>query len=95
MKLTKEQVRHVARLARLEVSDAELPQVEAQLSRILDAFESLATVDTSGVEPTLQLAPGRPAERGDAPSGELGAERALDNAPQRSGTSFAVPRFVE
>jgi len=84
VKLESRQVRHVAALAR----------VGEQLSRILQAFESLTLVDTTGVEPaTPQVASA--ALREDVVSGELGVERALANAPEKVGTSFSVPKFLE
>lgn len=95
MKLNDEQVRHVARLARLSLSAEEVATYGQQLSAILDAVETLSTVDTTGVEPTSVVGSAAPELRDDVVAGELGAERALANAPQRSGSSFAIPKVLE
>lgn len=55
MKLTKEQVQHVAKLARLGLRDDEISKFQTQLSGILDYVEMLNEVDTDGVEPTAQV----------------------------------------
>jgi len=95
MSLTLEEVRHVASLARLSLSAEEETLMRTQLSAILDAMAELSQVDTSSVEPTShaagQVAPWRPDEV--RPS--FPPEKALGNAPQKVGTSFAVPRIIE
>ena len=93
MKLELEQVRHVAKLARLALSADEEAQFSTQLSAVLDAVESLSTVNTEGV-PVTTLAT-MTAPRPDEVSGELPVEVALKNAPQKEGTSFAIPRVIE
>jgi len=95
MKLDLEQVRHVARLARLEFSEADAERLRGELSAILDAVESLAQVDTSNVPPTTSVAHGAGALRADAVTAHLGAEQALANAPQVQGTSFVIPKVLE
>lgn len=55
MKLTKQQVHHVAKLARLGLSDAEIEKFQVQLSAILEYVEQLNEVNTDGVEPTAQV----------------------------------------
>lgn len=94
MKLSPEQVKHVAKLARLELASEDEARLQADLSRILQAFEALAQVDTANVPPTARLF-GASAVREDAVAGELGTKKALANAPQRHGTSFAVPKFLD
>lgn len=94
MKLDLEQVRHVAQLARLELSPEAEVRLQGELSRILDAFAELEKVDTAAVPATARLGE-QGALRADEVAGELGLERALGNAPQKAGTSFAVPKFVE
>ncbi len=95
MKLTLEQVRHVAKLARLTLTPEEEQRYQIQLSAILEAVAQLQSIDTEGVEPTshASLAAGLLREDTVAPS--LSPEQALANAPQRSGTSFAVPKILE
>jgi aspartyl-tRNA(Asn)/glutamyl-tRNA(Gln) amidotransferase subunit C len=100
MALTLEQVRHVATLARLALTPEEEERYRHQLSAILDAMEALKAVDTSKVEPTshatLGASTGVPlGMRPDEPRPSLDEERALRNAPAKSGTSFAVPKIIE
>lgn len=95
MKLSEEQVRHVARLARLSLSPDELSRYQQQLSAVLDAVDALAQVDTTGVPPTTAAGPATPHLREDVVAGELGARAALGNAPQVEGTSFAIPKVLE
>lgn len=94
MKLSPEQVKHVAKLARLELAAEDEARLEGDLSRILEAFEALSQVDTAGVPPTARVFAAS-AVREDVVAGELGTEKALANAPQKHGTSFAVPKFLD
>ena len=93
MKLQLDQVRHVAKLARLSLSAEEETQFSTQLSAVLDAVDALAQVNTEGVAPTTfaTLTNARPDEVRD----ELPVEVALKNAPQKEGTSFAIPKVIE
>ncbi len=95
MKLDQAQVRHVAKLARLALSDDEATQLTAQLSQVLDAVEQLSTVPTDGVPCTVFGHDLAAATRPDEVRGELGVEAALANAPQKVGTSFAIPKVLE
>lgn len=95
MKLSVEQVRHVARLARLALTPEEEARLQGQLSAILDAVEQLSAVDTTGVPPTTFAVPTAAHARPDVPRDELPVERALANAPQVVGTAFAIPRVIE
>ena len=97
MKLTLDQVRHVADLARLSLSPSELEAYQQRLSVILEAVESLAEVDTSGVEATahVHMQGGASHLRPDVASPGSGTHRALANAPQVWGTSFVIPKVIE
>jgi aspartyl-tRNA(Asn)/glutamyl-tRNA(Gln) amidotransferase subunit C len=95
MPLTVEQVRHVAALARLQLTPEEEQRYASQLSAILDAMAELQQLDTSGVEPTSHAALEEPRLRPDAVRPSLDPEQGLKNAPARSGTSFAVPKVIE
>lgn len=95
MKLTIEQVRHVANLARLSLSADEEERFRSQLSAVLDAVETLAQVDTSNVPPTSHVLPAAVHARPDEVGAHLPVEKALENAPQKVGTSFAIPRVIE
>lgn len=95
MKLTDEQVRHVAKLARLALAPEELVVAREQLSAILEAVDQLSQVDTTGVPPTSALGTAAPHQREDVVQGEVGARVALANAPQVQGDHFAIPKVIE
>jgi aspartyl-tRNA(Asn)/glutamyl-tRNA(Gln) amidotransferase subunit C len=95
MKLTLQQVRHVANLARLELTPEEEVRFASQLSAILEAVEQLGALDTTGVAPTSSVADVAPPSRPDEPGGMLSTDQVLANAPQAVGTSFAIPRVLE
>jgi len=97
MALSLDEVRRIARLARLRLSPEEERTFAVQLSAILDHVEQLRALDVTGVEPmTHALAAGEaPALRDDLPRPGLDHEAALQNAPARQGTCFKVPRIIE
>ncbi len=95
MKLSVEQVRHVAGLARLSLSASEEERYAVQLSAVLDAVAQLEELDVTGVEPTSHASLAAALLREDTPRPSLTPERALANAPARGGTSFAVPKILE
>ena len=92
--IDKETVSHIANLARLNLSDEELETYTKQLSAVLDHFEQLEKVDTSGVEPLLTPSPIVEAPREDKVIASVGAEKLLENAPSKSGNLFKVPPVV-
>ena len=93
--LTLQQVRHVAHLARLQLSPSEEQTTLGQLQQILEAIATLQKLDTAGVEPTYQVNLESGFTRPDQIEPPLGVERALANAPQAVGSHFAVPKTVE
>lgn len=95
MKLELAKVRHVAKLARLSLTPEEETRFTTQLSAVLDAVESLSAVNTEGVPPTTFAIAGATNARPDEVRDELPVEQALKNAPQREGTSFAIPKVIE
>jgi len=96
MALTREEVRRIARLARLELAPEEEARLAQQLSAILDYVKQLEALDVSGVEPmTHALAEGAVPLREDQVAESLAPEAALANAPARAGTCFQVPRIIE
>jgi aspartyl-tRNA(Asn)/glutamyl-tRNA(Gln) amidotransferase subunit C len=95
MKLSREQVHHVAALAHLALTPEEEAKMQEQLSAILEAVETLRELDTSAVEPTSHAAAASGRWREDAVQPSLSVEKALANAPAKVGTSFAVPRILE
>ncbi len=88
-------VEHVARLARLALTDAELEKMRAQLNGILAYIEKLDALPTEGVEPTSHAVPMLNVMRDDTPGPCLSREDALANAPDRAGEFFRVPRIIE
>ncbi|MBK7863110.1 MAG: Asp-tRNA(Asn)/Glu-tRNA(Gln) amidotransferase subunit GatC [Archangiaceae bacterium] len=95
MKLTLEQVRHVAALARLSLQPDEVEQHRVALQAVLDAFASIDALDLAGVEPTSQVNMTESPLRKDVPVEPLGVKRALANAPDPVGSSFGVPKVIE
>ena len=92
---TEEQVRHVAKLARLKCSDQEIAAFTTQLAAILDYFSQLQQLDTSDVEPLAHCLPVHNVFREDAVQPSLTSDQALANAPQRDGEFFAVPKVLD
>ena len=93
--LSKHDVVHVAKLARLDLGDAEIEPLLGELGKILDHVAMLAELDTENVPPTAQVAVERLPVREDAVVPGLPAETALAEAPRSAGGAFAVPAFVE
>jgi aspartyl-tRNA(Asn)/glutamyl-tRNA(Gln) amidotransferase subunit C len=95
MSLSAEQVRWVAHLARLELTDAELGTMTPQLSAIVDYVNQLQQVNTEGVEPMAHALEIHNVFRADEPAPSLPVDEALANAPQRHGDFYAVPAVLE
>jgi len=93
--ISREDVEHVARLARLALSDAEVERMREQLSGILAYIDTLRALDTAGVEPTSHAVPLVNVMRDDEPRPGLSQDEALANAPDRSDVFFRVPRIIE
>ncbi len=89
------QVRHIAKLARLNLSEAEVRLFAGQLAEILDYFRQLEAVNTDGVEPLAHALPLTNVIRGDEPGRTFDTEIALANAPQREGPFFRVPPVLD
>ena len=81
MALTREEVLHVARLARIGLTDADVEKFQQQLSSILEHFDVLRRVDTEGVEPTTHTLPLMGVMGADEPRPSLTPEQVLANAP--------------
>ena len=95
MRLTTEQVRHVALLARLGMSDEETEVMRDQLSNILDQFEVLECVDTEGVEPTGHSADIDSVTRADEVTPSRPREDILRNAPRTEADFVRVRSVLE
>jgi aspartyl-tRNA(Asn)/glutamyl-tRNA(Gln) amidotransferase subunit C len=94
MKITPDQVRHVARLARLELAPGHVDPLSRQLADILGYIDKLNEVDTNGVAATSHAIALTNAFRQDRPHTHLPREHALDNAPQQDEGCFVVPKVI-
>ena len=93
--ITREQVLHVAELARIELSEEEIERLGADLGEMLEYVEKLSQLDTSAVEPTFQVGDPGVLSRPDVITNEPAPERMLANAPAREGAYFKVPKIIE
>ncbi|UGS36238.1 Asp-tRNA(Asn)/Glu-tRNA(Gln) amidotransferase subunit GatC [Capillimicrobium parvum] len=89
--IDRDQVLHVARLARLQLTDDEVERMAGELSRILDHIEHISELDLEGVEPTSHVVEVANALRPDEPRPCLDREVALAAAPARTEDGFLVP----
>ena len=95
MRITKEEVEHVAKLARLEITDAEKEAFSQQLSTILTHIEQLRGLDTDGIEPTATVVEQTNVFREDKVQPSLPVAKAVGNAPESQDGYFVVPRIIE
>ena len=95
MKITRAEVEHVAKLARLDLSDPELDTLTVQMDSILTYVEKLYALDTDGIVPTSHAVPMENAFRPDERKDSIGVEAALAHAPQRAESFFRVPKVIE
>jgi len=95
MTISKQDVEHVAKLARLEITETEKDAFSQQLSSILTYVEKLKTLNTKGVEPTATVVEQVNVFREDKARPSLPLEKALANAPEQSGGFFVVPKIIE
>jgi aspartyl-tRNA(Asn)/glutamyl-tRNA(Gln) amidotransferase subunit C len=95
MKLSREEVLRIARLARLGLDEEEIDRLAGQLSNLLEHFQILQQVDTEGVPPTAQSVSLQSVMRDDVVAPSLPAEDVLANAPRREGDCFRVRAVLE
>jgi aspartyl-tRNA(Asn)/glutamyl-tRNA(Gln) amidotransferase subunit C len=95
MKLSREEVLHIARLARVALTEDEITRFSEQLSNLLENFEILQQVDTEGVPPTAQSVELRSVMRDDKVVPSFPQEDILANAPRREADSFKVRAVLE
>ncbi|MGH2633985.1 MAG: Asp-tRNA(Asn)/Glu-tRNA(Gln) amidotransferase subunit GatC [Tepidiformaceae bacterium] len=95
MSLTAEEVLHIARLARVALTDADVERFTSQLSGILDHFAALTAVDTEGLEPTAHPLPLSNVMRADLVAPSLSQAEALANAPVQEEGFFRVRAVLE
>ena len=98
MKITEPEVRYVADLSNLKLTDAEVARLQADLDGILEHIGRLQEIDTPGVEPMAQVlydTEETATLRADIPVPPLGSQAALESAPQPGGGYFKVPKVIE
>ena len=95
MKLSREEVLHIALLARLGLTETEVNRLSEQLSNILENFEVLQQVDTSGIPPTAQSIALQNVMRRDEASNSLPQSEILANAPRKDENFFRVRAVLE
>jgi aspartyl-tRNA(Asn)/glutamyl-tRNA(Gln) amidotransferase subunit C len=94
-KLTEADVRHVAKLARLDLESDEVAKMASELSAIVGYVQKLGELDTTDVPPTAHVHVDRLALRADEPRPSLPHDEALSDAPRVAHDGFAVPGFVD
>lgn len=95
MSLSPEEVLHIARLARIALTPADVDRLTAQLSAILDHFAALAAVDTEGLDPTAHPLPLTNVMRADVVTASLTRGEAMANAPEAEDGFFRVRAVLE
>lgn len=94
MKLSRQEVEHVAQLARLSLDDEVIEKLTGQLNQVLSYMDKLQEVDTSQVPPTNHALELTGAMREDQARPSLPRSQGLANAPESDGESFVVPRVI-
>ncbi len=95
MRLSREQVRHIAELAKLGITEEEAALFAGQLSEILEYAQMLNQLDTSAIPPTAQAIRMRSVTRRDEVQPSLSPDKILANAPQRQGNCFKVKLILD
>jgi len=95
VKISREEIEHIAVLARLSLSEEEKEVFGPQLSSILDYMEKLNELDISDTEPTSHVLPLSDVVRDDIPIDSLPREEALKNAPAHTDKFYRVPKIIE
>lgn len=95
MKISKEEIEHIAVLARLSLPEEEKELFGSQLSNILDYMEKLNELDTKGIEPTSHVLTLSNVMRDDIPRPSIPKEDVLMNAPDHTEKFFRVPKIIE
>ena len=95
MEISRDEVLHIARLARVSLTESEITRLSEQLSHILENFEILQQVDTTDIPPTAQSVALQSVMREDNVSLSLPPDDILANAPRREGDCFRVRAVLE
>ena len=94
-KIDESQVRQVAKLSRLDLSDQEVGRLSGELSAILEHIEKLSELDTDAVKPLAHCLPIHNVFREDVPKKSLSSDQALSNAPEKVDSYFKVPKILD
>jgi aspartyl-tRNA(Asn)/glutamyl-tRNA(Gln) amidotransferase subunit C len=95
MTISRADVQHVARLARLGLAEDEMDRLASELDHILDAMQALRELDTSAIPPTAQVIPLRNVMRDDVPRPSWPVDEILKNAPATRDQQFLVPPVLD
>jgi aspartyl-tRNA(Asn)/glutamyl-tRNA(Gln) amidotransferase subunit C len=95
MAISKEAVKYVAHLARIELKPKELEKMADELKDILGFIDRLKKVDIGSTSPTSHILPINSVLREDKPGASLSCDQALENAPEKKGHFFSVPKVIE
>ncbi len=93
-KISKEEVRHVAKLARLELDEREEERMTGQMNDVLSYVEELGKLDTANIPATTHAVELQNVFRRDEVNPSLDRKRVLENAPQTDDASFIVPKII-
>jgi aspartyl-tRNA(Asn)/glutamyl-tRNA(Gln) amidotransferase subunit C len=93
-KISREEVKHVAKLARLDLTEQEQERLTVQMNAILSYMEKLSELDTTNVAPTTHAIQLQNVFRHDEVRPSLEREETLSNAPENDGASFVVPKVI-
>ena len=87
-------IKHVAKLAKLEIPEAELQKYTDQLLKVLNQFEEIRAINTEGIEPLITPIEIENFLREDKVDVKVGVEKILENSPERTGNLFTVPPVI-
>ena len=93
MEITREQIKHLAHLSRLELSESELDEMQGDMTKILDFVAKIESLDLQGVAPLTQMSKSVDVMREDVEANMISKEDALKNAPDANSDYFRVPKF--
>ncbi len=92
--IDKKTIEHIAKLARLKISDQEAQEYSLQLTKAMDHFQKISEIDTTGIEPLVTPTEIEVYWRPDEVENSFTAEEMTENAPSRAGNLFKVPPVV-
>jgi aspartyl-tRNA(Asn)/glutamyl-tRNA(Gln) amidotransferase subunit C len=95
MAITKDTVKYVAQLARIELKAKELEELAGQLQEIINFIDKLKKIEIKNIPATSHILPMSNVFREDKPQESLAEDKALKDAPQREGDFFGVPKVIE